>query len=300
MGWSTRHSVSRRQFLGNACVFLAAGIVAHRGMASVMDQEEDERLCGLRFSMARDKDLASRSIGDVIVAIGSSFNGTPYQAHTLEAPGDEQLVVNLRRLDCVTFVESTLALSRCVKMGRTTFEDFQDQLRFVRYRGGTIAGYASRLHYFSDWIQDNERKGIVRSISRDLGGRDAGKTIHFMSSHRSSYPALVNDELFRRVKEIENQLNAMEHYFISRDRFDAVQDAIRDGDIIAITTSIEGLDVSHTGLAVRRDGTLTFLHAPLSKGVVQITKESLVQYVRARPKNTGVMIARPLEPEVVK
>jgi len=232
----------------------------------------------------------------VMVAVGRSFIGTPYVEATLEAPGNEDLVVNLRGLDCVTFVENTLAIARCIKRNRQSFEAFKEELQRIRYRGGSISGYPSRLHYFSEWIQDNERMRIVQNVTEEAGGTTYTKTINFMSTHRSSYRQLQNSNFYEAIKRTEKDLNKREWLFIKKEELAKHQHALLDGDIIAITTSIEGLDVSHTGIAVRVDGVLKYLHAPLTNGNVQITEKSLVDYLASNKKQTGIMIARPLDP----
>ena len=50
------------------------------------------------------------SVEKQVVQIGNLFIGTPYVSKTLEKKGKEQLVVNLREMDCTTFVETVTAL----------------------------------------------------------------------------------------------------------------------------------------------------------------------------------------------
>ena len=139
--------------------------------------EKDIEICDSKFQLAIDENLAEKPIGEVIVEIGKSFIGTDYLAHSLEIDGEEQLVVNLSRLDCTTFVEYSLAISRCIKKGTTSFDDFIEELQFIRYRDGVINGYTSRLHYFSDWITNNIAKGVVEDVTMQMGG----KPIKFLS-----------------------------------------------------------------------------------------------------------------------
>jgi hypothetical protein len=231
-----------------------------------------------------------------MAAVGLSFLDAPYKEHPLEVAGKERLVVNLREFDCVTFVESTLALARCIKLRKMTYEEFKKQLQLIRYRGGRISGYPSRLHYFSDWIGDNESKRVVQDVTQELGGVPYDKTINFMSTHRSSYRQLSNPAYFRAIIATEAGLNKRLHSFIPKQNIQTARDSILDGDIIAITTSIDGLDVIHTGMAYRLQGYLRFLHAPLSAGTIQITKRTIVDYLAIHEKHTGIMVARPAEP----
>ena len=114
---------------------------ALREQLGASDKLTDEQLLQHKFSLAAKESLARRPMGEIMVAMGVSFLGTPYVANTLEEHGAEHLVINLHGLDCVTFVENTLALSRCVKLNRHTREEFEKQLQRIRYRDGQIDGY---------------------------------------------------------------------------------------------------------------------------------------------------------------
>ncbi len=82
-----------------------------------------------------------------MVKLGTYFQGTPYVGHTLEAEGEEQLVINLREMDCTTLVENCLALAKTIQNGRPDFSRFASRLKNIRYHSGIINGYPSRLHY---------------------------------------------------------------------------------------------------------------------------------------------------------
>ena len=141
------------------------------------------------MAWAKKNGIAKLPVGEAMAAFGQHFIGTPYVAHSLEEPGDEHLVVNLRGFDCLTFVENMLAMARCVRSGKTTFDDFKRQLTLIRYTGGVISGYPSRLHYFTDWMMDNGKKGVVQPLTQELGGAAYTKTIDFMSTHTALLPA---------------------------------------------------------------------------------------------------------------
>ncbi len=109
-----------------------------------------------------DKKRTSRkNPGQLMLEIGKFFLGKPYLAGTLETKKAEHLIVNLRKFDCVTFVESLVTLVWCLRSQEKSFGTFQRLLRKIRYRQGRLQGYPSRLHYFADWIQDNQKKGIL-------------------------------------------------------------------------------------------------------------------------------------------
>jgi len=154
--------------------------------------DPNELICRKKFDLAAAMKLHERPINEVVAAIAESFIGTEYAANTIDAPGKEQLMINLQTLDCVTFYENSLVLARCIKKNKSTFEDFKKELQFVRYRGGVIDSYASRLHYTSDYFFENEHKSVLRDVTKELGGVLWRKKINFMSTHPDLYLQLKN------------------------------------------------------------------------------------------------------------
>jgi hypothetical protein len=217
-------------------------------------------------------------------------------AHTLEEPGEEHLVVNLRGLDCTTFMENSLVLARCVKKGATSFDEYRRELQFVRYRDGQIDGYPSRLHYFTDWVHNNGQKNVLRDITADLGGKPSGTTVDFMTTHTSVYPQLSRDENVRAIRMIEESMNRRGYAVLPKTRIPEILRQLQNGDIIGTATSMKGMDVSHTGIVVRENGTARLLHAPLSGGAVCLAEGSLADYVAAHRSMTGIVVARALDP----
>ena len=256
----------------------------------------DEEIVARTFALAARRGLVGDDIGEIVDIIGSSFIGTPYGAHTLEVPGPERLVINLREFDCTTFVENTLALSRCARAGTPTFDAFKEQLQKIRYRGGVIREYPSRLHYFIDWIADNVAKGIVRNITFDLGGVSVTKPIDFMTTHPASYRQLADKSNLEAIAEIEKRLSSQSYTVLPKQAIAPAGSRIKSGDIVALATSTQGLDVTHVGFAVRSAGAVKFLHAPLSGGSVELSDHALSDYVAAITKATGIIVARPLNP----
>ena len=260
--------------------------------------QKDIEICNSKFDFAVKKNLAVKPINEVVIDIAKTFLGLDYKAHTLEQGDKETLVINLTGLDCYTFFETSLVFARCIKKGKITFDDFQKEVTNVRYRNGKIDKYPSRLHYASDWLYDNDKRGIVKDITKEIGGMRYKKEINFMSTHPQSYPRLKNNPVFvQEIKEIENKMNKREYYYVPQNFIACVEDKIQSGDIILITTGIEGLDISHTGMAIKMDdGRIHFLHAPLAGKKVQITKEPLADYIKKIKRHTGIMVARVLEP----
>jgi hypothetical protein len=233
-------------------------------------------------------------MGETMVYVGKSFLGTPYVAKTLEIGDKETLVVNLEGLDCTTFVENVLAFSHLIKENKSSFDAFVEELETIRYKDGNLDGYASRLHYFSEWIANNAEKGLLKDITREIGGKEISKDINFMSTHRDLYPFLADDENLKKIKASENYLNNQAICVLAQNNIEAKEHLIQSGDIIALATSIKGLDVTHTGLAVKMpNGRVHLLHAS-TVGEVVLSEEPLADYLKGIRHNTGIMVARPL------
>ena len=230
--------------------------------------------------------------GNLIVEIGRFFLGAPYKADTLEAPDKEKLIARLSGFDCTTFVETVLALTGCALHGKITQTKFRKTLKLIRYRQGTISGYSSRLHYFTDWLRDNEKKKILKDISRQFDAEAQRKKINYMTVHRTSYPALKNEDEFQKMLLVEKNISRKVFHIISKDKVPRQKAQIQNGDIIAFTTDQKGLDVSHVGFALWQGKNLCLLHASSKEGGVVISKKTLAAYLKSNKKLTGIIITR--------
>src|ERR1035441_108157 len=168
-------------------LFVSILFLSHASIFCQTYSERDVEICKSKFKLSESRNLKSKPIGNVIVSIGESFIGTDYKASTLEKEGGEELVVNLNGLDCTTFLENVLVFARLIKKDSTTFNNFLTDLTYIRYRHGIIKSYASRLHYFSDWIFDNIKKNVVEDITKDLGGEAVKFQLSYMSGHPAQY-----------------------------------------------------------------------------------------------------------------
>lgn len=238
--------------------------------------------------------LLENDFGKTLVAIGKTFKGTPYVAKTLEIGETETLVVNLHGLDCTTYIENILAFGLLLRDGKSDFDSFAKTLKTIRYKDGKLDGYGSRLHYFSEWISNNEEKGLVKDITSELGGVEINKEINFMGTHRELYPFLKDDSNFDKIIETEKKLAERTFCYLPQDQIEANEHLIQTGDIIALATSINGLDVTHTGIATReKDGRIHLLHASTGSMEVEVSKLPLAEYLKGVKKNIGILIARP-------
>ncbi len=274
-------------------VFLLFALMGNFAAAqNIVCSDSDQQAIVTKINTIRS--LEQGDFGETLVRIGKTFIGTPYVAQTLEVGNVESLVINLRGLDCTTFVENVLAFTLINTKVNATFDSFVNTLEEIRYRGGKLNGYASRLHYFSDWIAENEKKGLVNDVTAAIGGAKISKEINFMSNHRGSYPFLRDEENYLKIKRTEDALNQKSFYILHQDQIENNEHLINTGDIIALTTSISGLDITHTGIATREaDGRIHLLHAS-SSGQVEISELPLTDYLKNIKNNTGIMVARPV------
>jgi hypothetical protein len=287
-------------------VALALPASATHALSRAMFPDPDRERLAAWTKRLRAERLSARGVplGRATVRVGEQAEGTPYEASTLEAylkaggkpTSTEPLTLSLTRFDCVTLVESCLAVARVARaQGDPSWDRFGREVERMRYRGGKRGDYASRNHYFSEWISDGARRGLVRDLGAELGGIGDARPLRFMSEHRASYPALADDGVYRAIGEMERRLDARPRHVIPTARIADVADRIQTGDVLAFATSIPGLDVSHSALAYRdRDGVLRVLHAPLSGGVVEVTKTTLPEYVANIRRSTGILLARPV------
>jgi hypothetical protein len=298
--------ISRRDMIARSVVALAATALPFPLSAATPSASPDEARLRAWGAALRSIGMNRRSIplGPRAIRVGELAIGTPYEPNTLEAyikaggdpKGLEPLIVSLMEFDCVTLVESCLAVARATDDGsRPTWDKFSREVERMRYRHGKREGYTSRLHYFSEWISDGEKRGLVKNLGQELGGTNDTRPLRFMTEHRASYPALADDQVFAKIGEMEKSLDDNPRWVIATSNIPEIQDKIQTGDVLAFATAIPGIDVTHAAFAYRgNDGILRVLHAPLSGGAVEITRTTLPEYVARIRRSTGILIARPL------
>jgi hypothetical protein len=230
--------------------------------------------------------------------LARQFLGVPYVAHTLEINDDERLVVNTRQLDCTTLVETVAALKLCTQADKHSFADYLNALRQLRYRQGRMAGYPSRLHYFTDWIRDKVEMQLVTDIQQPNPPFTAVQTVNvnYMSMHTSAYKALkANAALVPEIRAAEQSLTGMKVRYIPKRslRNNALlRKVIKDGDILAITCNKKGLDIAHLGFAVWRSDGLHLLNASMIHKKVVEEPMTLYQYMQKHKTHTGIRVVR--------
>lgn len=231
--------------------------------------------------------------------------GTPYVASTLEPdslPSDpaafiEPLIVNLAGVDCTTFVEYVTA-ARLAGQKEINPADslFLSKLQALRYRDGKRGNYATRKHYFFEWISDAEQQGLLTDVTPLMrGAKPLTKTIDFMSKHPDSYPQLsVCPALVEDVEKVEKQLGAQHVFYIPKANIHKAYAKMRHLDIVAFVTSIAGLDVQHVGFVWRPDPAKAprILHASSAKKQVIVDDRTIQQYALSQKTITGIRVVR--------
>jgi hypothetical protein len=287
-----------------AALTVPASVSQALGFTALVDEDRARLTAWSKTLRAERLTGATVPLGRAVVRVGEQAAGTPYVASTLEEDlkaggkptSTEPLTLSLTRFDCVTLVESCLAVARVARAADApTWDRFGREVERMRYRGGTRGDYATRLHYFSEWISDGERRGLVHDLGAELGGVADARPLRFMTEHRASYPALADAGVYRAIGEMERRLDAHVRHVVPTAQIAGVAERIQTGDVLAFATAIPGLDVSHSAMAYRdHDGVLRVLHAPLSGGVVEVTTRTLPEYVGAIKRATGILVARPM------
>lgn len=231
-----------------------------------------------------------------VALFARSFEGTPYGSHTLE--GDpEMLTVRLDSLDCTTFVETAMALAYTSMESRRSWRDFVYNLQRMRYRGGNVNGYPSRLHYICDWIVDNRHRGIFTDVTDHFPRVSyIMRTIDFMTSNRELYPALADSANYARMRDLENGYRQHRFPYIKTNdlALKATKAELHDGDVVALVSNLKNLDVTHMGIIVKNGlGAEPYLlHASSTDGKVEVSKLPLDQFMKKNRQWLGLRVIR--------
>lgn len=235
-----------------------------------------------------------------MIHFGLQFLDIPYVAHTLENnPKERSLKVNLRELDCTTFVENVVALTMCMKQHAYTFKAFTHCLETIRYnKHDGLTEYPQRLHYFTSWVEDNERAGIVKELQSPNPPFTAVQKldVYYMTKHSDQYSMLRGQKKWiEQIKQVEKKLTGKEYRYIPiaqlRDS-KHLRATVKDGDIIVIITNADGLDSKHIALAQWKKDGLHIMHASSVKKKVIEDPRTLQQYLQGRKNVPGVRVLR--------
>lgn len=197
--------------------------------------------------------------------------GAPYVSDPLGGGPQlpERFTFRLDGFDCVTFVETCLALARS---RRAT--SFEDDLRRMRYRAGRVS-WPTRLHYFSDWLRANQARGAIRIRTRGVGSQA-------ISTGLSMLPSLPA----RKIRLL----------VVPKTELERAWRRIGPASIVAFASTRARLDFFHTGLLFGEPGAgrvaqLRLCHASSKAGLV--IQETLGNFLK-RNRMRGIAFAAPL------
>lgn len=252
---------------------------------------------------ARANDWKSLRIGERTAAVGRALVGTRYKSFTLEIDDRiEAPSANFYGMDCWTYFEISLGFARMLNDPEVkwTPERLLGYIELDRYRAGECTGeYLSRLHYLEDWLADNDRRGLVSDLTRQLGGVRTNHAAHEMTFGWRHYRYLkANPSLLAPLGRMEAKVTAWPLYQIPNNRVARIESKLKSGDIIGIVSRDRpGLySTSHVGLAYRaNDGVLHFMHASSPRNYGKVVVDSrLSSYLARYSTDSGILVARPL------
>ena len=276
-------------------------VLQTKAQSTVPQYTPEDSIRVMNLLQSAEKDAANdTTAGQTMLRIGRVIEkmNIPYVAHTLEPNDQERLIINLRELDCTTFVESAMALTLCVRSGRTTFDDYCRILQKIRYWQGRAPQYIRRLHYFTSWIEDNTTMDLVRELQSPNPPFTAVQTVqaHYMTQHVDKYRMLtVNPHDVPMIREMEKRIEGKKYRYIPKQQLynnRQLRKTIHDGDIIVIITNIKGLDTQHIGIAAWHADGLHLLNASSIHHRVIEEPMTLRQYLYKHPTMPGIRVVR--------
>ena len=269
--------------------------IAKAGLAAQTRQEKSSTesapfdfkvIPGTRTVFDRLQPLMNGLTGDQIVAtLALHFLGTPYAAFSLDAGPQERVQLDLTRFDCMLFVEQLLALAASRR-----WNGFAEVTKQLRYADGEV-GYCSRHHYFHHWGRAAERAGLVNDITKDLPGQQSrALKLNYMSTHPELYAPLRNQSTLGCITALEQDYDVVQNY-IPNSNLSNINPLLRSGDLFAVATSVQGLDVTHMGVIVTDSSGVSAVHAVPGQGVIR--SKPFHRYVQSVPESIGAVILRP-------
>ncbi|MEP2776356.1 MAG: N-acetylmuramoyl-L-alanine amidase-like domain-containing protein [Luteolibacter sp.] len=242
-------------------------------------------------------------ISERTMRVARELTGVPYVGYTLEVDDRiESPVVNLGGMDCWTFYENSLAISRMLayKPGPYKPEDMLHMVEVERYRNGVCTGgYLSRMHHLEEVFHDNQRRGYAVNITpRIPGAQRLQREIKEMTVQWKSYRYLKNNpSLVEPMGRIEAQVSKLPVYHVPKDKVRDAEKYLQNGDICAITSTWKGGYTSHVGLIMRVNGRAYFTHATSDrdKGRMTVVDRPITDYLYGSSKHAGIVVCRPFD-----
>lgn len=261
-------------------VFLAVPLTLLLACKVSADQETQENIklgnwTEPKLDEVMEQKAAKNGAADQIYFLSGQFLGTPYKDHTLT--GDlntpEVFTINLGGMDCFTYIDYVEALRLSAN-----YSQFKSNLKNIRYKNGDIA-FTSRNHFFSDWPVNNPES--VKDVTKEIGGDKAvptSKNLNVKKDGSYYLPGIAPKE--------------KEFYYLPTGAIDAeLVDKLKTGDYVGIYTGLPGLDVTHTGIIIKKDGRAYLRHASSRSVNEKVVDEDLLEYMENKP---GLVVYRPV------
>jgi hypothetical protein len=236
--------------------------------------------------------------GELVLRAARAQVGKPY-VRPPETGQAESLLIDLDGFECVSLVDAALAVARCLWMDSADQACFEREMLGLRYRDGRIEDFSSRLHYYSEWLAEQDAHGRIELLSEQLGGQHTPFTFDYMSQRAQRYPAMQDPEIAARIAAVEQRLSAEDRVWLDREAIAPIHDQLQNGDIVAIVGNRPGIFIRHVGIVdIAPDGRPRLLHASSLLERVAVSKGSVSSYVLWNDRRLGAVFARPLPPAV--
>jgi hypothetical protein len=198
--------------------------------------------------------------------LSRQFLGRPYKSNPLIGSAEiaEVFTASLDGFDCVTYIETVLALARA-----SDIDELIEQLRKIRYERGLV-DWRRRNHYMTAWIRNNIRNGILKPIPMPR------------------VPMVSRDRVLDTVAGLAPRCSRIK--CVPKRAAAQLEPHLRSGDLIFFASTRPSLDVFHAGIVVRSGETLMMRHASRSQGGV--VEQPLRDFMKSN-RMAGVMAVRP-------
>lgn len=220
---------------------------------------------------------AVRAAGESVVTaaiVSDALLGTPYKANTLvgSTTTPEQLVVDLRGLDCFTFIDNVEALRRA-----DNYPDYVRELVKIRYASGKL-DFNHRHHFFTDWVQGKGTR--IRDVTGELGSVSRLSVKHLNTKSDGT-------SFIQGLPSVSRMITYLPNTAIT----DETMNRLQEGDYIGAYSQTPGLDVSHVGVFLRTPQGPVLRNASSRHSNMKVVDYPFNEFLQQAP---GIVVLRPI------
>ena len=294
------------------CIVLFFSLTSQLKAEPVYQEEQQKATAFVQSIYHNQADNKALSMPERLEKMSGLFLGKPYLLGALgegvSGRYDQYPLYRVDAFDCLTFVETVLALSLA-----DNTDSFKQMMNKIRYQDGYVS-FLMRNHFTDlDWNKHNQHNGYLKDVTVSIYNQHHHQSIakiaravinkpawyqHFSSSRiRLAKP--LSDQQTKRLIELKKRGQSLSiqaasiSYIPLTAIFDdsgkvntALLKQIPNGAIIEIVRPNwdlreaigTALNVSHLGFAFWRDGILMFRNASSLKG--HVVDQPLVDYLR--------------------